>query len=238
MLRTLRVTTRESRASRSESHIGVDTTPTECPICHSGIVPIERDLAWLIKSETCAEQVLQCPNNDCQRFFVARYVRADSGPGRYRFVCCVPLEPLVVQQSGAISKISPDFCAIYTQAQEADALGLVLVAGPGYRKALEFLIKDYIVGEFKEQGEEFDAKRASVENTPLSTCIDKYIRAHEIKEIAKRATWLGNDETHYVRKWEDKDMSDLKNLITLTIHWIEMETLTAKAMHDMPTGKP
>lgn len=49
----------------------------------------------------------------------------------------------------------------------------------------------------------------------------------DIKEMAKRAVWLGNDETHYVRKWEDKDIQDLKNLIDLTVYFISM-TLKAK----------
>ncbi len=53
-----------------------------------------------------------------------------------------------------------------------------------------------------------------------------------LREIAKRAAWLGNDETHYVRKWEGKDLEDLKRLISLTIHWIEMEKLTADVMAD------
>lgn len=49
--------------------------------------------------------------------------------------------------------------------------------------------------------------------------------------------WLGNDETHYVRKWEDKDLKDLKKLISLTIHWIEMDALTVEVIADMPDGK-
>jgi len=52
-----------------------------------------------------------------------------------------------------------------------------------------------------------------------------------------RAVWLGNDETHYLRKWEQKDLTDLKNLIGLTVHWIEMEELTETVMKDMPAGK-
>jgi hypothetical protein len=45
---------------------------------------------------------------------------------------------------------------------------------------------------------------------------------------------LGNDETHYVRKWADKDLNDLKNLISLTRHWIEMDQLTKDFVKDMP----
>jgi hypothetical protein len=51
--------------------------------------------------------------------------------------------------------------------------------------------------------------------------------------MAERATWLGNDETHYVRKWEDKDINDLKILIKVTLHWIEMELLTEQYKTEM-----
>lgn len=229
MTKSLQIITREGGGLKGVSAVVVDITPTECPICHMGVQPIDRGLGWLIKNETIAEQVLQCPIEDCQHFFVARYVR--DYPKHYKLAYCVPLEPPVVPQSPTISRISPDFCAIYEQAEEAYLLGLVLVAGPGYRKALEFLIKDYIIGELA-------IERASVENAKLGTCIQDYIKSEEIRETAKRAAWLGNDETHYMRKWKDKELTDLKKLITLTIHWIEMKTLTAEVMEDMPTGKP
>ena len=55
----------------------------------------------------------------------------------------------------------------------------------------------------------------------------------KVKEVAKRAVWIGNDETHYVRRWEGKDIEDLKTLIEITIHWIEMEKLTADYLTEM-----
>ena len=44
----------------------------------------------------------------------------------------------------------------------------------------------------------------------------------------------GNDETHYVRKWEGKDINDLKKLISMTIAWIEIEQLTVDLAKEMP----
>ena len=51
--------------------------------------------------------------------------------------------------------------------------------------------------------------------------------------MAKGATWLGNDETHYVKKWENKDITDLKNLIDLTLAWIGLELKTEEYTNDM-----
>jgi hypothetical protein len=55
--------------------------------------------------------------------------------------------------------------------------------------------------------------------------------------MAQRAVWLGNDETHYERRWEDKDIDDLKRLITLTVNWIHNDLLTEAVIADMPAGK-
>lgn len=51
--------------------------------------------------------------------------------------------------------------------------------------------------------------------------------------MAERATWLGNDETHYVRKWENKDLKDLKNLIDLTVYFISMSLKALKYQEEM-----
>lgn len=51
----------------------------------------------------------------------------------------------------------------------------------------------------------------------------------QLKTAASRATWLGNDQTHYEQKYQDKDISDLKRLIDLSVHWISMIYLTDEA---------
>jgi hypothetical protein len=71
----------------------------------------------------------------------------------------------------------------------------------------------------------------------LGNCIAIYVKNERIAQTSARAAWLGNDETHYVRKWEGKDLEDLKRLIGLTVRWIEMEQMTDAAVKDMPDGK-
>jgi len=58
-----------------------------------------------------------------------------------------------------------------------------------------------------------------------------------VRQMATRAVWLGNDEVHYLRKWEGADLQDLKALMTLTVDWIEMEELSDAQMQAMPEGK-
>ena len=116
---------------------------------------------------------------------------------------------------------------IYNQAFAAEQQNLTEICGVGYRKALEFLIKDFAIKNTPDKKEEIEKKL-------LGKCIADYIDDNRIKSVAKRAVWLGNDETHYVRKWEGKNLSDMKKLIDLTQHWIEMVALTESFEDEMP----
>lgn len=42
---------------------------------------------------------------------------------------------------------------------------------------------------------------------------------------------------HYVRKWEEKDLNDLKALVRLTMRWVNDEIQTNQLLKDMPAGK-
>jgi hypothetical protein len=210
----------------------VDKNPDICPICHYGISPINPGIGQFISSpgNREVERVFECPLGDCERLFIARYREDFISSGFYKLYECVPYELTRIEFSDSIKEVSGDFCTIYDQASKAERYGLRLVAGPGYRKALEFLIKDYLCrlhpGEKKE-----------IEGMQLGKCISTYVKDTRIQATSSRAAWLGNDETHYIRKWEDKDLEDLKRLIALTTRWIEMEELTKAAIAEMPKGK-
>jgi hypothetical protein len=57
-----------------------------------------------------------------------------------------------------IGKISKKFIEIYEQAEFAEDKGLDQICGPGFRKALEFLIKDYCIGKKPESSENIKKK--------------------------------------------------------------------------------
>jgi len=124
-------------------------------------------------------------------------------------------------------KVSATFIAIFAEAEEAKALGLHQIAGPGYRKAFEFLIKDYAKTLAPEKAKEIEEKFAGA-------VVNEFIQDTRIQRVAKRALWVGNDESHYLRKWQDKDVTDLVNLIKLTADWIEIGQLSNEYVDDMP----
>jgi len=109
--------------------------------------------------------------------------------------------------------------------------GLTQIAGPGYRKALEFLIKDYASHLYPDHRDE-------IEDSFLGKVISEYIKEEKrIVEASKRATWLGNDETHYKRKWEDKDIHDLRELILLVVREIDASEKYKRYLAEMDKGK-
>lgn len=217
------------RIPNGQLGVNLDRVPDVCPMCHSSIVAVDMNVNFLFGAR--GERVFQCPNTNCQVLFIAKYQRYGQGNQNYELKNCVPFDLVTTAHSETIRAISADFCEIYAQSEKAEQHGLGLVAGPGYRKALEFLMKDYVCLLEPDQKE-------VVEKMLLGLCISTHIKSEQIKAIAKRAAWLGNDETHYVRKWADKDLNDLKKLISLTLHWIEAEKLSQDIIKDMPESGP
>jgi len=101
------------------------------------------------------------------------------------------------------------------------------VAGPGYRRSFEFLIKDYAKTLAP-------AKTAEIEMKFSGAVVADYVSDARIQAVAKRCLWLGNDETHYLKKWTAHDMGDLVALIKLVAHWIDIEQLSKKYVAGMP----
>ena len=202
------------------SRASINEVAIECPFCHSKVIP---NYLFLHEDQVFAS----CPNSECNRHFVLEYSAYNQG-----FTIVSPNSiPSQKQFSKTIINISPDFPVIYNQAFCAEQLSLNQICGVGYRKALEFLIKDYLLSSINEEDTE---KKERIKHKFLGNCIAEDVVNEQIKIVAKRAVWLGNDETHYVRKWTEKDVSHLKQLIELTIRWIESEIETQALLADMP----
>jgi len=128
--------------------------------------------------------------------------------------------------SDIINDLSESFVSIYWEAEIAENEDLLEICWVWYRKSLEFLIKDFLIKNNPEDEEK-------IKNKFLWKCIEEYIDNKKIKEMAKRAVWLWNDETHYIRKWENKDLNDLKRMIDITVHYIIMEIESDSIIEDM-----
>jgi hypothetical protein len=209
-------------------HFRINALPDRCPQCHTAVHP--KLLSQHLSSEKSeAYLTFLCTSRRCLRPFVATYRRASNHGNDYALRSTAPRTTIRSDFPESITEVSPTFCEIHGQVENAKAEGLDQLVGIGLRKGLEFLVKDFSKSEHPDAATE-------IESTPLGKCIDTYISDQNVLQCAKRAAWLGNDETHYIRKWTDKDVSDLQLLVRLTVNWIDNHVLTKKYVSEMSGG--
>lgn len=234
----------EFMSGRSAPGVVVGRYPNVCPVCNNACVPVfkygmtddTRPQPWVLQA------VYLCPNNACGCLFFAWYEVCD-GPvvfdsktyqGNLQLTDVIPKYQVTRTFGEAVEQLSPEFCNTYRQAETAENNGLRLLCGIGYRRVLQFLVKDFIVKHVVASDVD-EVER--IKQAFLGTCIRRYIDDPRIRAVAERAVWRGNDEAHYVRRWEDKDLDDLKRLINMTVNWVELVLESAAYQKTMPDGK-
>lgn len=88
------------------------------------------------------------------------------------------------QFSQRIISLSSNFVKLYRQSERAELDGLDEICGMGYRKALEFLVKDFAIHEHPDNTKE-------IIKLPLSQCITDYIDSEKNPRPCKsfRLAW-------------------------------------------------
>lgn len=196
---------------------------TICPLCKSAISPVFVTAA--LNTEHTASVLNYCCA--CRNSFISNYFLERSNQSTQQMTYffshleeSVPNRFVEEKFDDNLSALSPQFVKIYNQALAAEAYGLSEIAGIGYRKAVEFLVKDFAIHENTDKKDEIKA-------LPLAKCICEFIQNPIIATLAEKSAWIGNDETHYVRKHTDRDISDLKNFIKAMVMFVGM-TLVAE----------
>ena len=224
MLKNIEIT------NKSSFRISFDE-PNICPLCSHSIQPVLLSNRFHFYNEDtnvgCFSAFFECTH--CHKSFISTYdIEYEKAAGSTKYYKAIKLlytAPSKFKQQkfpDCITVNYPSFVKIYNQSLEAEFYSLDEIAGIGYRKSLEFLIKDFLIlHEGKEENK--------VKPTPLGTCINTMIDNPQLKIVASRAAWLGNDQTHYEQKYTDQDINDLKRLVKLSVNWIEMIYLTEEA---------
>lgn len=210
--------------------------PNICPHCHVTNTPhskwnfVSRDTdntPMVISSWICA-------NGNCSKLFVCQHNWQNGKFIFHRFLNGLPKGPdwpkpiLDLKDGKSLDQESEDnpskFIKTYLQSLEAENYGLDELAGMGYRKAIEYLVKDWAIKNNPD-------KKEKIIDSWLGATIKSYYDG-DLKEILERATWLGNDQAHYNRLFEEFDIEVLKELIDLIMveldrqykkaHYIEM----------------
>lgn len=197
------------------SNAEVNVTVTDiCPNCGRGIEPILKDSSFY-KDEQNHILFLTLFCNSCKYAWVDSYDYlsnyGDIFPKNLHHYKELPSE-----FPKEISKLSPQGVKTYIQSLQAEVDGYDTLVGIGLRKSLEFIIKDFLIYKFPEKVDEIKKKM-------LGSVINDYIEDQVLQKLAQATSWIGNDETHYVRKHTDKDLQDLKKFLNATIRFIEYQ---------------
>lgn len=185
----------------------------KCPLCNIGLHP---DILSSVIFNNHLYLTLACPS--CENVFFIKYYNEK---GVYHIENIMPKAFTSQSVSESIRKISPSFLEIFSQAEEAERQNLSEICGLGYRKAVEFLVKDYLCATNPEN-------ESAIKEQSLGTCIKEGIIDVRIKTLAQRATWIGNDATHYIKKHKNLDVQDMKRFIRAMEAFIDAE----QAFHD------
>jgi len=158
--------------------------PDYCPICHKHVNPFhlgsyldgEGDKSpWL-------QRVYRCTNSRCGSIFLALYRGVSQGSHGarcwYFYKTVEPGRPQAPSIPENVAGVSETFCEIYKQASCAESYGLNEICGVGYRKSLEFLVKDFLITKSEELGVDKD----TITKTTLYNCILNYIKARRYSE--------------------------------------------------------
>lgn len=192
--------------------------PSTCPHCGKGIDPkAVNGFCADYYSTLRLHAAFQCPL--CEKIFYAVYPI----PMGYSLELSDPLmyvniyggSGLEKDFSDEIKELSPSFVKIYNQAYKAEQNGLDEIDGIGYRRAFEFLAKDFAKSMRPEESD-------AIERMDLSVCIDKYINNGEKDSFFNKTAWLGNDFSHCVMSHPDFNVEDLKMMIDICISEVEL----------------
>lgn len=210
----------------------INERPDRCPIC--GV----RNWPEILKAYRqnisyggpgYLEVFFKCEYEKCRHSFIAYYTKSAHSRDETFFLDKTGLPTFIKLHKfpKSIIKISKEFVPIYNQSYMAEKKGLKKICGSGYGKALEFLVKDYLICLEPEN-------KKKIEEEFLGKAI-KRIKNKDIRETAEEASWLRNDESHYLRRFTDMNVAHLKDLIKLVVNFIDNKERSKKYKDKMRT---
>ena len=193
--------------------------PNTCPYCDKGIDPkIINKFSYRFYDQCNVIVTLKCPC--CEQVFFAKYqissMNYDFNQDELCYSEVIGGHKKRLDFSKEITELSPSFVDNYNDAFVAEQAGCTNIVGIGYRRAFEYLVKDYAIKFNPSEAE-------SIKKMNLSDCVKKYINNIETKDLLLRTTWIGNDYAHYESNHKDFNVEDLKQLIDISMKEIESD---------------
>lgn len=189
--------------------------PTKCPNCNYSVYPNMVDHRCLSFSPNKNLLVIVYKGDCCSVPFYATY---EYNSNKAQLLDIFPhLKPAVLPDK--IKDLSPRFASLYEQSYTAEQNGHIELAGSGYRNAIEVLIKDFAI-------KKLNAPADSVCNMKLYDAIGTYLTEVNIDTSAADVIRvLGNDYTHYQRKYDEIDFIVVKRYLEIFIQQVDTKLL-------------
>ena len=181
--------------------------PKTCPLCGIGNNPTNNEAGKLeIQEGYIITLHHRCPSCKKYHMTIQEYLRQSD---ETTMVLVYP-NKVVTDIDRLFIDHAPRFVEFYSEAIEAEKMGLENIAGTGYRSAIECLIKDYALDFGLDDKEYLSSPKLSFNNA-----IDRYIKDDELLKGALHfIREVGNDYTHW-----DKNSSI--SLLTMK-HYVEI----------------
>lgn len=158
--------------------------------------------------------VATCTCTSCGKHFLF-FCEYDSDKNDYEPVI-YPSITFAPYSNKILEKISARFIDMYNQALQSEFNKNLELAAIGYRSALEILVKDYAIKELGQNPKEVISKK-------LCPAIGAYLNQEDLVKTADVVRILGNDYTHYERKYPQHDFELLKGYMEIFLKQIEVQ---------------
>ena len=201
------------RASAFGNLSGNYKKPSVCPHCGFGTdAPVAKKDTYSFNGHYLLIATCTCTSCGKTFFFACEY---DSGKTDYEPII-YPSTAFKPYSNDVLRKISPRFIDMYNQALQSEFHKNIELAAVGYRSAREILVKDYAINELGQNQEEVRSKK-------LCAAIGTYLKQEDLMKTADVVRILGNDYTHYERKYPQHDFELLKGYMDIFLKQIEVQ---------------
>lgn len=183
--------------------------PQSCPLCGIGNNPTTHEVGRLEIQEGYVFTLHhRCPA--CKKYHMTNqeYLNQDD---KTTMILVYP-NKVVIDIDDLFIEHAPRFVEFYSEAVEAEKMGLENIAGTGYRSAIECLIKDYaLVFELDDKEYLSDPKLT------FNNAIDRYVKNDDLLKGALHfIRTVGNGYTHW-NKSTSISLPQLKNYVDIII---------------------
>lgn len=183
--------------------------PQSCPLCGIGNNPTTHEVGRLEIQEGYVFTLHhRCPA--CKKYHMTNqeYLNQDD---KTTMILVYP-NKVVIDIDNLFIEHAPRFVEFYSEAVEAEKMGLENIAGTGYRSAIECLIKDYALA-FELDDKEY----LSDPKLTFNNAIDRYVKNDDLLKGALHfIRTVGNGYTHW-NKSTSISLPQLKNYVDIII---------------------